>query len=60
MRVEQIGLATLYLADCIEVLPTLQKVDAVITDPPSNGRRCRSLTIAAAGAWSRIRSTGRA
>lgn len=29
-----IGDATLYLADCMEVLPTLGKVDAVITDPP--------------------------
>lgn len=34
MRVEQIGDATLYLGDCMEVLPTLPKVDAVITDPP--------------------------
>lgn len=34
MRIEQIGDATLYLADCMEVLPTLGKVDAVITDPP--------------------------
>lgn len=34
MRVEQIGDATLYLADCMEVLATLPKVDAVITDPP--------------------------
>ncbi len=29
-----IGNATLYLADCRDVLPTLPKVDAVITDPP--------------------------
>lgn len=29
-----IGNATLYLGDCLEVLPTLPKVDAVITDPP--------------------------
>lgn len=29
-----IGAATLYLGDCIDVLPTLGKVDAVITDPP--------------------------
>lgn len=29
-----IGDATLYLADCRDVLPTLPKVDAVITDPP--------------------------
>jgi DNA modification methylase len=34
MRVESIGKATLYLGDCLEVLPTLGKVDAVITDPP--------------------------
>jgi site-specific DNA-methyltransferase (adenine-specific) len=34
MRIEQIGDATLYLGDCMEVLPTLPKVDAVITDPP--------------------------
>lgn len=34
MRKEQIGLATLYLGDCLEILPTLPKVDAVITDPP--------------------------
>jgi DNA modification methylase len=26
--------ATLYLGDCREILPTLSKVDAVITDPP--------------------------
>lgn len=33
-RVEVIGNATLYLGDCREILPTLPKVDAVITDPP--------------------------
>lgn len=31
---EQIGRATLYLGDCREILPTLGKVDAVVTDPP--------------------------
>lgn len=30
----EIGSATLYLGDCMDILPTLQKVDAVITDPP--------------------------
>jgi site-specific DNA-methyltransferase (adenine-specific) len=30
----QIGDATLYLGDCLEILPTLGKVDAVVTDPP--------------------------
>ena len=29
-----IGDATLYLGDCMEILPTLPKVDAVVTDPP--------------------------
>jgi site-specific DNA-methyltransferase (adenine-specific) len=29
-----IGQATLYLADCRDVLPSLARVDAVITDPP--------------------------
>lgn len=29
-----IGACTLYLADCMDVLPTLGKVDAVVTDPP--------------------------
>jgi site-specific DNA-methyltransferase (adenine-specific) len=33
MKVE-IGDAVLYLGDCLEILPTLPKVDAVITDPP--------------------------
>lgn len=36
VRVEQIGAATLYLGDCRDVLPTLPKVDAVVTDPPWN------------------------
>lgn len=30
----QIGDATLYLGDCLEILPTLSKMDAVLTDPP--------------------------
>ncbi len=30
----QIGDATLYCGDCLEILPTLGKVDAVVTDPP--------------------------
>ena len=33
-RVEHIGDCTLYLGDCREILPTLGKVDAVVTDPP--------------------------
>ena len=34
MKCEVIGNATLYLGDCREILPTLPKVDAVVTDPP--------------------------
>jgi site-specific DNA-methyltransferase (adenine-specific)/modification methylase len=33
MKVE-IGNVTLYLGDCMDILPMLEKVDAVITDPP--------------------------
>lgn len=34
MRTEIIGDATLHLGDCRDILPTLGKVDAVVTDPP--------------------------
>jgi len=33
-EVVTIGDATLYHGDCLEILPTLDKVDAVVTDPP--------------------------
>lgn len=33
-RKEVIGDCTLYLADCMDVMPHLGKVDAVVTDPP--------------------------
>jgi len=33
-RHERIGDCDLYLGDCLEVMPTLGKVDAVVTDPP--------------------------
>lgn len=36
MRVEQIGDATLYLGDCMEIMDSIRGVDAVITDPPYN------------------------
>tara|TARA_R100001086_G_scaffold180400_6_gene100198 strand:- start:2660 stop:3409 length:750 start_codon:yes stop_codon:yes gene_type:complete len=32
----KIGRATLYLGDCRDILPTLGKVDAVVTSPPYN------------------------
>jgi site-specific DNA-methyltransferase (adenine-specific)/modification methylase len=34
VRIEHIGDATLYLGDCLEVLPTLGRLDAIVTDPP--------------------------
>jgi site-specific DNA-methyltransferase (adenine-specific) len=34
IRVETIGDATLYLGDCLSVLPQLPAVDGVLTDPP--------------------------
>jgi DNA modification methylase len=34
MIVEQIGDATLYLGDALEIIPTLGKVDVIVTDPP--------------------------
>ena len=30
----EIGTATLYLGDCLQIMPTLGRVDAVVTDPP--------------------------
>jgi site-specific DNA-methyltransferase (adenine-specific)/modification methylase len=34
VRTETIGNATLYLADCAEVVPTLQRFDLLLSDPP--------------------------
>lgn len=34
MKVEKIGIATLYLGDCREIAPSLERPAAVITDPP--------------------------
>jgi len=36
-RKEVIGDATLYLGDCLEILPHVGEVDAVVTDPPYVG-----------------------
>lgn len=42
MRKEIIGNHTLYLGDCMDILPQISRVDAVITDPPYglNKRLC--------------------
>ena len=34
MRVEMIGNAKLYQADCAEIIPKLQPADLLLTDPP--------------------------
>jgi site-specific DNA-methyltransferase (adenine-specific) len=54
-RVEQIGDCTLYLGDCLEILPTLGKVDAVVTDPPYEA----IMHDAKGSAARRIRTDGR-
>lgn len=44
MRVEVIGQATLYLGDCREIMPALQRPDAIISDPPY-GQKLRQNTF---------------
>lgn len=34
MNMQQIGDCTLYQGDCLEIMPTLGKFDAILTDPP--------------------------
>jgi site-specific DNA-methyltransferase (adenine-specific) len=41
MRIEKIGSCTLYLGDCMEVMPTLGKFDAILTDPPYGTTACK-------------------
>lgn len=43
-RKEVIGNATLYLGDCREVLPTLQRPDAIVSDPPYGQRLNTNIT----------------
>lgn len=47
-RKEVIGRATLYLGDCLEIMPTIGRVDHIITDPPYE-----AITHAAIGGISR-------
>lgn len=53
MRIEHIGDATLYLSDCREILPTLGKVDAVVTDPPYGVSVAGSVQVGMPGNGSR-------
>ena len=59
-RIERIGDATLYLGDCRDILPTLGKVDAVVTDPPYGigedggrfrGRKGQNIRVLPKGHW---------
>jgi DNA modification methylase len=49
VRVETIGDCRLILGDCREVLPTLGKVDAVVTDPPYGIGIAATGTVGATG-----------
>lgn len=51
MRTETIGEATLYLGDCLEILPTLGRVDAVVTDPPYGIDYGKSGSFSASHGW---------
>lgn len=53
--IERIGDATLYLGDCLEVLPTIGRVDHVFCDPPYE----EIMHAAKSGAARRIRTDGR-
>jgi DNA modification methylase len=49
MRVEQIGLATLYFGDCREIIPQLSNINCVVTSPPYN--QLEGLKGGATGLW---------
>ncbi len=50
-RVERIGNAVLYLGDCREILPELQRPDAIVSDPPY-GQKAKLNTFYAGGSRS--------
>ena len=59
-RVEVIGACELYLGDCMEIMPHLGKVDAVVTDPPYGigedggrfrGRKGQNIRVLPKGGW---------
>jgi len=54
-RHERIGDCDLYLGDCLEVMPHLDRVDAVVTDPPYGIAR-ESLKASTKGEWSKLYS----
>jgi site-specific DNA-methyltransferase (adenine-specific) len=52
-RKETIGDCTLYLGDCMEVMPLVGKVDAILTDPPYGIAR-DYLKAGKSGEWSKL------
>jgi len=50
-RTEVIGDCTLYLGDCLEILPLLGNVDAVVTSPPYN--QMTGLLRPPSGSWAK-------
>ena len=55
-RVEHIGDCRLILGDCLEVMPLLGKVDAVVTDPPYGiGSKMQGGTWGAKGNYAKMR-----
>lgn len=52
-REEIIGDCRLLLGDCLDILPTLGKVDAVVTDPPYSSGARTSAAISGRGGMSR-------
>lgn len=58
MKVEKIGDATLYLGDCMDILPTLDKVDAVVTDPPYEGQAHTAMRRTRATNEGRVKAAG--
>lgn len=40
MKIEKIGGQTLILGDCLEIMPSLGKFDAILTDPPYGTTQC--------------------
>ncbi len=59
-RCEQIGDCQLWLGDCREILPTLGKVDAVVTDPPYGiGESAGKAKTRTSGLASRLRDASR-
>jgi DNA modification methylase len=59
-RVEVIGQCTLYLGDCLDIMPVIGRVNAVVTDPPYGigedggrfrGRKGQNIRVLEKGNW---------